>query len=195
MKNTIISVPQEPHFKFRLVEKLLFNCSNCNKRITSFNYGKTTHPKLQSAYENNIRSVLAPIPVGRASLSKFCCTVDLPPSLILLFYNNILENLITCSVEQANNIMKESANRLRDIIAKEELENIENDEKGNVFVKVLVTVGGTWQKCGYRSKTGVVSVILVRKGAVLDYIVKTLVCHTCMKHQQDDKTSYDYINC
>ena len=39
--------------------------------------------------------------------------------------------------------MKESANRLRDIIAKEDLENIENDEKGNVFLKVLVTVGRT----------------------------------------------------
>ena len=64
--------------------------------------------------------------------------------------------------------MKESANRLRDIIAKEDLENIENDEKGNVFLKVLVTVGRTWQKCGHRSKTGIAFVISVRKGAVFD---------------------------
>lgn len=53
------------------------------------------------------------------------------------------KNLIACSVEQANHIMKESTNRLRDIIAKEDLEDIENDEKGNVFLKVLVTVGRT----------------------------------------------------
>ena len=28
----------------------------------------------------------------------------------------------------------------------------------------------------------------------MDYIVKSLVCHKCMKHQQDEKTSKDYIN-
>ena len=93
-KNTIISVPEEPHFKYRLIEKFLFDYSNCNKYITSFNSGKTTRSKLPSAYENNIRSVLASISVGRAGLSKFCCTVDLPPPLILLCYKNILKTLL-----------------------------------------------------------------------------------------------------
>ena len=36
----------------------------------------------------------------------------------------------------------------------------------------------TWQKWGHSSKIGVVFVISVRTGEVLDYIVKTLVCHT-----------------
>ena len=63
-----------------------------------------------------------------------------------------------------------------------------------MIAKVSVTVGGTWQKRGHSSKIGIVFVISARTGEVLDYVVKSLVCHTCMKHQQDDKTSKDYIN-
>ena len=56
-----------------------------------------------------------------------------------------------------------------------------------MIAKVSVTVDGTWQKRGHSSKIGIVFVISVRTGEVLDYIVKSLVCHTCMKHEQDDK--------
>ena len=56
---SIISVHEDPRFKYVLSEKLLFHCSDCNKYITSFNSSKTTNSKLSSAYEINIRSVLA----------------------------------------------------------------------------------------------------------------------------------------
>ena len=70
-KNSIISVHEDPHFKYGLSEKLLFHCSDCNKYITSINSSKTTNSKLLSAYEINIRSVLASVSIGCASLSKF----------------------------------------------------------------------------------------------------------------------------
>ena len=70
-KNSIISVHEDPHFKYGLSEKLFFHCSDCNKYITSFNSSKTTNSKLSSAYEINIRSVLASVSIGCASLSKF----------------------------------------------------------------------------------------------------------------------------
>ena len=50
--------------------------------------------------------------------------------------------LSTGSVKQANNIMKESANKLRNFNSKEKPENIEIDEKGNVL-RFSVTVDGT----------------------------------------------------
>ena len=46
------------------------------------------------------------------------------------------------SVEQANNIMKESANKLRNFNSKEKPEDNEIDEKGNVL-RFSVTVDGT----------------------------------------------------
>ena len=118
LKNSIISVHEDPRFKYGLSEKLLFHCSDCSKYITSFNSSKTTNSKLSSAYEINIRYVLASISIGRAGLSKFCSTMDLPPPVTPSCYNNMLKKLSTCSVEQANNIMKESDNRLKDIYCK-----------------------------------------------------------------------------
>ena len=62
-------------------------------------------------------------------------------------------------MEQANNIIKESANRLRDIIAKKEPESIEIDGTGNIIAKVSVIVDGTWQKRGHTWKIGIVFLI------------------------------------
>ena len=76
-----------------------------------------------------IRSTLAFVSIDRANLSKLCSTMDLSPPVTPSCYNSIPEKLSICSVEQANNIMKESVNRLRDIVSKEEPENIEIDEK------------------------------------------------------------------
>ena len=42
---------------------------------------------------------------------------------------------------------------------------------------------GTWQKRGFVSLHGVVFVMSIEKGLVLDYIVKTKVCHVCKKNK------------
>ena len=64
-------------------------------------------------------------------------------------------------MEQANSIMKEFVNVLRDIIAKKEPENIKIGGKGNVIGNVPVTVDGTWQKHGHSFKIGIVFAISV----------------------------------
>ena len=66
-------------------------------------------------------------------------------------------------MEQANNIMKESANELRNFNSKEKPENIEIDEKGNVL-RFSVTVDGTLQKRGHSYKIRIAFVISVRIG-------------------------------
>ena len=89
--------------------------------------------------------------------------------------------------------MKETADRLKQIILEEEPENIECDKDGNIIAHVAVTVDGTWQKRGHSSKIGVVFVISVRTGKVLDYIVKSLVYHTCQNYKNKHKTE-EYIH-
>ena len=42
-----------------------------------------------------------------------------------------------------------------------------------------VTVDGTWQRRGHASKHGIVFVISVITGEVLDYQIKTLHCKKC----------------
>ena len=78
--------------------------------------------------------------------------------------------------------MKEFVNVLRDIFAKKEPENIKIGGKENVIGNVSVTVHGTWQKHGHSFKIGIVFAISVWTGEVLDWIAKSVACHTCMKH-------------
>ncbi|XP_065051289.1 uncharacterized protein LOC135680963 [Rhopilema esculentum] len=59
---------------------------------------------------------------------------------------------------------------------------------------VAVTVDGTWQKRGHSSRVGVVFVISVRTGQVLDYVIKSLFCHECKSHEKDDKDTAKYKN-
>ena len=58
---------------------------------------------------------------------------------------------------------------------------------GEVIGRVAVSVDGTWQKRGHFSKTGVVFVISIRTGEVLDYELKTLHC------RDDDTISTAHI--
>ena len=58
--------------------------------------------------------------------------------------------------------------------------------------EVAVTVDGTWQKRGHSSKIGVVFIISVLTGEILDYEVKSLICHECRAHDHMDKDSEEF---
>ncbi|CAH3044759.1 unnamed protein product, partial [Pocillopora meandrina] len=66
------------------------------------------------------------------------------------------------------------------------------DENGTEVAKVAVTVDGTWQKRGHSSKIGVVFVISVATGEILDYEVKSLVCYECRAREHMDRDSEEY---
>ena len=55
-----------------------------------------------------------------------------------------------------------------------------------------MTVDGTWQKRGHSSQIRVIFVISVDTGEILDYVVKSLFCHECKAHNDDDKDSEKY---
>ena len=52
--------------KYRLSEKLMFYCENCKNSLKSFNTSKATSLSKSNtkAYEVNLRSVLAAVPIG-----------------------------------------------------------------------------------------------------------------------------------
>lgn len=60
------------------------------------------------------------------------------------------------------------------------------------MAKVAVTVDGTWQKRGHSSKIGVVFVISVATGEILDYEVKSLICHKCQARENMDKDTEEF---
>lgn len=89
--------------------------------------------------------------------------------------------------------MCEAAERLRIITAAENKENITTREDDSIIADVTVTVNGTWQKRGHSFKIGVVLIISVRSGEILDYVVKSLICQECIANKNLDKESDKYL--
>ena len=56
-------------------------------------------------------------------------------------------------------------------------------KNGSKVAQVAVSVDGTWQKRGHTSKIGVVFVISIDTGEVLDFEIKSLFCHVCSKNK------------
>ena len=72
--------------------------------------------------------------------------------------------------------MSEAAKRLRKLI-------IGNDDDGGKIFNVSVSVDSSWQKRhGFNSLLGIVFLLSVDTGQVLDYSIKCLFCHECKKN-------------
>jgi hypothetical protein len=169
-----------------LCEQLFLKCSYC-KVETPLATSNRLGGKGGGSHEVNRRSVLASHQFGQAGLAQFCGGMNLPPPVTKKAYNEHLikiEKLASSHVEQ---VMKDASERLRKKISVEQPDNIESSEID--IAHVAVTVDGTWQKRGHSSKIGVIFVISVDTGEILDYEVKSLFCHECKAHNNDDKES------
>ena len=126
------------------------------------------------SHEVNRRTVLASGKLGHAGLSQFCGVINLPPPMAKEAYQNHLIQIEKATKRNAEEVMKDAAKRLRDKVSIEHPNDIEMDGE-EVIANVAVTVDGTWQKRGHSSKIGVVFVISVLTGEILDYEVKSLL--------------------
>ena len=179
-----------------LAEKLIIYCQLCKQELTYFtskrvacnghqnvNYGR------KQPFDINVKSVYASQTLMRSGIKNVLGDMDLPAPINATAYNRALKNTSSVSVKLAEQQMKEAADRLKKIVLDEEPENIELSPAGDMIAQVAVSVDGTWQRRGHCSKIGVVFVISIRTGEVIDCIVKSLFCHTCSKK---DKSTSEY---
>ena len=173
-----------------LAESLFLKCSSCETE-TPLKTSQRLGVKGGGAHEVNRRSVLSSHQFGLAGLSQFCAGMNLPPPVTKKAYNQHLIQIKKAAVKNAENLMQESARRLIHKVATERPRDIEEIDEQTV-ANVPVTVDGTWQKRGHSSKIGVVFVISIDTGEILDYSVKSLVCHECKAHNDMNKESDEY---
>ena len=102
-------------------------------------------------------------------------------------YNEHLIQIEKAAIGNAEQQMQDATRRVREKVAGEQPDGIVDD-----VASVAVTVDGTWQKRGHSSKIGVIFVISVDTGEILDYVVKSLFCHECKAHNDNDKDSDKY---
>ena len=146
--------------------------------------------------EINVRLVQSGLDTGNGltSLQRFCGMLDLPPPINKASYNDHLRDLELASVQVVTNCLSQAASRLKSILKVKDQTCNDLDVEDDVF-PVAVTVDGTWQKrYGYSSLHGVVFVMAVETGEVLDYEVKSKVCFECKAKTRWDKESERFKN-
>ena len=153
-----------------LAESLFLKCVYCKKE-TPLKTSARLGGKGGGAHEVNRRSIISSYNWGRAGLSRFCAGMNLPPPVSKRAYNEHLKQILKASEENAKEFMQEAAKQLIDLVETKSPACIEivDDER---VANVAVTIDGTWQKRGHSSKIGVVFVISVLTGLILDYEVK-----------------------
>ena len=148
--------------------------------VTPLSTSKRLGGKGGGSHEVNLRSALASChdQLGHAGLSQFCAVMNLPPPVAKDAYNKHLIQIEKATKSSAVEIMKDAAKRLWEKVSIEWPDDVEEEGEEKV-AHVSVTVDGTLQKRGNSSKIGVVFVISVETGEILDYEVKSLFCHGC----------------
>ena len=150
-----------------MCEKLTLKCSSCHSVINSFDTSPTLKCKL---IDVNLRSVCAATSTGGGltTLRNICTALDFPAPVHPSHYSKYLKYISRASFEICNESMKAACTNLKNLYGVREID----------VVDVPVSIDGTWQKrYGHNSLLGVSFIISMDTGCVLDYSVKSKVCH------------------
>ncbi len=171
----------EEDSRYGLCSHFTLKCKNCE-----FIKGFASSLKIASNPEINTRLVygLRQLGKGHVGASKLCATLNLPPPPCKTAYAK-QEKKLLCAVSE---VCKESMSR-----AAEQMKNLKGSIEGQ-STECGVSVDGTWQRRGYSSLNGCVTVISIDSGKVLDTEVMSAYCPTCRKLQKlRSKKEYDTL--
>ena len=88
----------------------------------------------------DVDTLLASTSIRHAEFERFCGIMGLPPPVSKRAYNGHLKKIRNVAVDTTYNVMIDAANRLRDIVEKEEPSKVYTDEGGRTIVDFVVTV-------------------------------------------------------
>ena len=141
-------------------------CNNCkwtHSTYTSRSIEKSATPGM-NASGVNVRSVIAFQEIGKgiSAMQALCGYMNLVPPMQPVAYNNIQKDLAKIYKTVANTSKIKAAG-----------------EPKETSSDIPVSCDGSWQKRGFSSLNGLVTVISVDFGKCLDFRVKTKNCRAC----------------
>ena len=74
--------------------------------------------------------------------------MNLPPPLAKKAYNEHLKQIKQAAKSNAEKIVKDTANQLKDKVAIDQPQDIKDNEEDTIIATVSVSVDGVWQKRG-----------------------------------------------
>ena len=183
---------QNDHHQNGLDEESIIKCRHCNEG-TCFCTSPVVKSVVGKSLAVNVRSIEAGIEtgLGLTNMQKLCTAFDLPLPLSHSAYNNLMKKFQTCYAEEANRSLQKTALNLKIHMKKQDSKCKDLDLSSDIF-EVSVSVDGTWQKrYGYSLLLGVLFVLAIETGEILDYEVRSKVCFEC-KSREYDKDSEHY---
>lgn len=155
-------------------------CQNCGWKEDFF-----TSPKGEKAYDVNRRFVYAMRSLGKghSGAKKFCGLMNMPEPLAQSAYWSTSKII----GQHVKTIAKESMSAA----ASELKQTRQADDNG--IVDCAVSCDGTWQRRGFSSLNGCVTVISMDSGKILDAEAMSRSCKQCQLHSHLDQKSEEYL--
>ena len=114
--------------------------------------------------------------IGLTAMNKICLTLNLPPPGSKAMFNENMKKVSSSSVEEVEKSLQQSAKNVKTFLRQNCADFAEKDIDYNIY-DCSVSVDGTWQKrYGFLSLLGVIYLISMETGEVLDYVVKSKIC-------------------
>ena len=179
-----------------LNEVLFWKCSNCGEETDPFRTSPFLNNDTKDTSEINVRLIQGGIESGNGltGLSKLCCALDIPAPVTSNAFNSTMKKLTTSYQKEAQESLCKAAQNLKDLIQMDNLEVVNHGMPAQ-NVPVSVSVDGTWQKrYGYSSLLGVVFILSIDTGEVLDFEVQSKICFECKSREKWNKESDRYKN-
>lgn len=168
-----MTLEEVPDKRSGLMSEFALGCDSCTE---SSSFSTSVNAATQGRSQDiNRRAVYHSVETGSGyeGLASFCSILNMPCMSKPAYYKQV-EGIMGSLEEEAKEEMKQAGQRLRKLILDENPEQANDD-----VLDVAVTFDGTWAKRGFTSLTGVVFVISVDSGEVLDYHVLSKVCQKC----------------
>ena len=152
---------------------LSVECSSCLEATPLKTSARIT--KRGQSFDVNRRAVYHSLETGGGygGLVSFCSIMNMPCLSLPAYYKQV-DTILEALEAEAKEEMRQAGIRVREYILKEN-----GDEASDTVVDAAVSFDGTWAKRGFTSLTGVVFVISVDTGEVLDYHVLCKECRKC----------------
>ena len=156
-----------------LMADLSVECSSCYES-TPLKTSATITKRGQS-FDINRRAIYHSLETGGGyeGLVSFCSIMNMPCLSQPAYYKQV-DTILEALEAEAEDEMRLAGERVRNHILKES-----GEEGSDATVDAAVSFDGTWAKRGFTSLTGIVFVIAVDTGEVLDYHVLSKECHKC----------------
>lgn len=152
--------------KYGLCSELFVSCKNCN-----YQHDFYTSNKCGKIFDINNRSVYTfrTLGHGHSGLEKFTALMNMPSCMTANNYNKLATNISQKVKTVAMETMSDAVQQIRESAGALEGEVVDTEVSGD----------GSWQKRGYSSNNGVVTVISLENGKVLDVEPMSKHCKAC----------------